>query len=352
MPFTKIWTGATSDLQLATNWQAISVRTSAFRWQPSGSGTSEYYLQTSGGGNPGLQAAPTSVYANGSAVTSGSVGSLAAGRWAYGDNDALGYSTIYIRLSDSTDPDTKAADYVTFYQIPKATENIAFPVSGGLTISSNLDLSAVAIGDFQTAANWKGVIGSQSAWCRIDPDSFLWQGGEGYIDLGAAAIPIRVIDTVKPNAGYQALHLRGSAITVADILGGSVGIAAFSGDTASITTLRMFGKAYALLGAGATVTTIHQRDGQIVVRCSPTTINVRGGDLNLEYAAAPTTINLYSGTLRYGSSGNIGTINQYGGTVDCRASGSTRTIGTHNCYGGTIIDAKEAVTTTTFNDYR
>lgn len=351
MPFTKTWTGVTSDLQLATNWQAISVRNSAFRWQASGSGTSEYYLQTSGGGNPGLQAAPTSVYANGAALTSGTAGSLAASRWAYADNDSLGYSTIYIRLSDSTDPDTKAADFVTFYQIPKATEHVSIPVSGGTSISSNLDLSDVAIGDFRTADRWNGTIGSQSAYCRIDPDFFEWSGGTGYIDLGSAAISVTVNDTAKPATGYSALYLRGSALTVIDVRRGHVGLAALAGELLTATTLRVNGGVL-MIGNGATITNLDIYAGTVDAYNSFTTVNCYGGTLTLLGAAAATTVNLpagSSGKVVWNSSGTIGTLNQYSGTFDERQSGLDRTLTTMNYYGGSWLYNKEAVTHSAVN---
>jgi hypothetical protein len=39
-------------------------------------------------------------------------GTLAAGEWGWGDADGLGFDTLYVRLNDGTDPDTKAVSYV------------------------------------------------------------------------------------------------------------------------------------------------------------------------------------------------------------------------------------------------
>lgn len=98
-------------IALHSNDSTFSVRNTRYAWTVSGSGTSEYYLRTSGSADPDLPE-PTSVKENGSAMTGGTVGTLTAGQWDYGDNDSLGYSTIYVRLTDSTDPDGKALDYV------------------------------------------------------------------------------------------------------------------------------------------------------------------------------------------------------------------------------------------------
>jgi len=89
----------------------ITIRSSAYKWTLSGSGTNEYYLEASAGGDPGINQ-PSSIIENGTAMTAGAVGGLAAGEWAWDDNDTLGYDTVYVRLSDNVDPDTKAANYV------------------------------------------------------------------------------------------------------------------------------------------------------------------------------------------------------------------------------------------------
>jgi len=48
----------------------------------------------------------------------GTLGSLAAGEYGYGDNDSLGYQTMYVRLTATGDPDSQAADFVEarYYQ--------------------------------------------------------------------------------------------------------------------------------------------------------------------------------------------------------------------------------------------
>lgn len=88
-----------------------SIRTSSFQWTASGSGTDEYYLEASGGGDPSITE-PVVVTENGDAMTIGTAGTLAAGRWDWADNDSLGFSTVYVRLTDGADPDSKATDYV------------------------------------------------------------------------------------------------------------------------------------------------------------------------------------------------------------------------------------------------
>jgi hypothetical protein len=95
-----------------TNWDSLVNAT--YEWQLSSHGTNEYYCQLSGGGNPSISwityvsTDGTSAYA-----TKGVVGSLSAGEYAFGNNDSLGFNTIYVRLSDGADPDSKADGFVT-----------------------------------------------------------------------------------------------------------------------------------------------------------------------------------------------------------------------------------------------
>ena len=102
-----------------TNGQALpnitdkSIRSATYKWTLSGSGTNEYYLELAAGGNPGLVNKPFQVVANAAKVNYNAIGALSAGEWGYGNNDTLGYNTVYIRLADGTDPDTKTAGYVS-----------------------------------------------------------------------------------------------------------------------------------------------------------------------------------------------------------------------------------------------
>jgi len=88
-----------------------SIRNAIYKWTISGEGTNEYYLEIAAGGSPGVKASPT-IYVNSVLADKGKLGELAAGDWGWGDNDSLGYYTVYIRLSDGADPDTKAVDYI------------------------------------------------------------------------------------------------------------------------------------------------------------------------------------------------------------------------------------------------
>ena len=91
---------------------SIDVSTASYKWTASGSGTNEYYLEASGGGTPGIsepeQALIDSVRCGDNDKTIPALGSLTDHSFAWGDNDTLGYSTVYIR-DDSGNPDVTGA---------------------------------------------------------------------------------------------------------------------------------------------------------------------------------------------------------------------------------------------------
>lgn len=79
-------------------------------WVQSGSGTNEYYVRTNqGGGDPGFGGITiTSLKEDTNAVTwaAGTIGALGLREYALGDNDGLGYTTLYVRLANEVDPST------------------------------------------------------------------------------------------------------------------------------------------------------------------------------------------------------------------------------------------------------
>lgn len=364
MAFTKTYQGTGStDYSSSLAWALNGLRDSRYAWTASGSGTAEYYVRTAANANPGFVATPPStsgVYLNGTSATKGTLGSLAAGTWGYGDNDALGYSTVYVRTSGGVDPDTLSADYVQFRQIPQAGEYVRIPAgAGSIVTATGLDQSAVAIDGFHVEEGYDGTIGSSTGFLRIsvsDP-TFEFNGiGQAFIDLGATT-GATVHGTASAANGEFGLYLRGSALSLVDVRGGSVGIAALPGETSTVTTLRMSNRGTVVkCGAGVTLTSaLPIFDGSLWLHCNATTITKYGGNVYLREAAAITTVNsLGPGAFSWGSSGNITTYNNRGGSLNMRDSNASRTLTTLNLYttSGTVSYNKEAVTITnhTLND--
>lgn len=353
MPFTKVFGTTDGAYSTATNWKPIDVTNPAYSWTASGSGTNEYYLRTAANGNPGFVAQPDAVYINGSSATEGTAGSLTAGQWDYADNDTLGYSTIYVRLSDGTDPDTKDPFFVKFYQTPRATEHVRFAAdSASVNSATGLDQSGVAIGDFIVEEGYAGSIGGADiGYLYIDPDRCEFNAsGECWIDIGSAAISPQVHGTASPLEGERGLYLRGSAISVLNVTGGSVGLACRPGETSTATTIRVLGSETSLwIGNGVTLTNLHVYAGEVVARGAITTTIIYDGTVTTSENGAMTTVTLHGGEYHYNSTGTITTFHLYGGELDEQSSGAARTISTINYYRGSWTERrnKEAVTHTT-----
>ena len=100
--------------QALPNFTPTSLSASAtYKWTASGSGTGEFYLELAAGGNPGIYPyKPLSIIENSVYLREGFLGFLEASQWGYGDNDTLGYTTIYVRLADNADPDGKAENFL------------------------------------------------------------------------------------------------------------------------------------------------------------------------------------------------------------------------------------------------
>lgn len=356
MPFTKTFGTTSGAYNTETLWLPINIRSSAFAWTASGSGTNEYYVRTAAGGDPGFVASPPTsngVFINGSAATKGTLGSLAAGNWGYGDNDTLGYSTVYVRLSGGGDPDAQVDNHIYFKQMPQAGEHVRFASdSGSIDSATGLDQSAVAIGDFIVERGYAGSIGSATlGYLLIDPDRFEYEGtGEAWLNLTTANIPATIKGTAFASEGYRGLYLKGTALTVLNIMGGSVGLAVRPGEISTATTIRLLGESSSLwIGNGVSLTTLNQYGGDCIQRCGATTVLIYEGSHTSEENGAVTTVNLRGGSYVWKSSGTITNFNIYGGELDMQQSGAARTVTNLNKHRGNyrILRNKEAVTITT-----
>jgi hypothetical protein len=114
LPANTVWEVRTTGAQ--TNgggfcWTPLLVtRPNIYRWTASAGGTDEYYCEAGAGGDPSLTASG-SVTLDGcyNLATEGTAGSLAAGEYDWADNDSLGFTTLYVRLTNGLDPDDMIA---------------------------------------------------------------------------------------------------------------------------------------------------------------------------------------------------------------------------------------------------
>lgn len=353
MAANKTWIGGTDgDYGDALNWLPISIRSSAYSWTVSGSGTGEYYLRTAASGDPGIPEPPYVLQA-GVAMTGGTVGSLTAGQWDYGDNDALGYSTIYVRLTGSGDPDAQLSGHVTYQDIPRTDDDVRIPAASIQAIDEGLDQASVAIGDFIVEEGYNEAIGTNVSGVitnlRIDPNRFEFFGnGASYIDITTAAIPVQVFGTASAVAGARGLYLIGTAISTLSVVSGSVGIAVNHGELSSVTTARIVGPSASVwFGEGCTLTTLENTDGESKVRCAATTITIQGGTVYTEEVGAVTTVTQNAGLFYGNSTGTITTLTGNGGLASFLKNGSSRTITTYAQNPGHDIEYNPNILTIT-----
>jgi len=130
------------------------VSAGVLKWTASGSGTDEYFCELDAGGDPSITL-PDKCYENDVEMYNGAIGTLGLCQWAYGDNDALGFDTVYARLSDGTDPTTKADSYVESAAVVAAASLFR---SGDVGSYIRINEGFVKITSFTSVTVVKGII--------------------------------------------------------------------------------------------------------------------------------------------------------------------------------------------------
>lgn len=101
----------------------LNIPTGQFKLTASVTAANEWRVELVASGNPNLST-PITVFYEGSPLVNGTLGSLTAGQWAYGDNDTLGYSTIYVRLPADANPNNSPYSLVCTYRIQIAMDAV------------------------------------------------------------------------------------------------------------------------------------------------------------------------------------------------------------------------------------
>lgn len=235
---------------------------------------------------------------------------------------------------------------------PTASDNVTIggpgPAQQAASILYGLYQESVEIGAFNVLPEFNGNIGriedGVNFYLVVDPDSFDFRGSGSLnlINLTDAAIAGYIKSAGNPTQGRKAIYLKGSALTTWEIARGSVGIAAFPNETATIGTLLVsYDQNQASdcdieLGSGLSLTTLTQSGGNVLQKCATTTTSVfKGATWRSFGTGAITTLNAY-GTCYPESSGTITTCNHYG-TLDLSGDRTARTISTLNRYPGSVL---------------
>jgi len=174
------------------------------------------------------------------------------------------------------------------------------------------------------------------------------------INFGAVAGTVNVWQTASsPEQDLEAVIIKGSSLTAVNVTRGTVGVAIYGGETATVTTLRVGyqdsveSDAAVRCGAGVTLTTLSMSGGAVQLGAGLTTVTKTGGTLTL-LAGNVTTLTNDAGTVSYRGAGTITTLNVGNDgealfTQDMRS----RTVTDCNVYRGAILrDSFSTVTWT------
>ena len=175
------------------------------------------------------------------------------------------------------------------------------------------------------------------------------------LDVGTVQTALTVVATgAGTDQNLEALLWKGThASNAAAISGGSVGIAVFGAEAATLLTLAIDGGTVRC-GAIATLGTVTNYGGSLLMYGPATTIKSYGGN-TVVMAGNITTLTIVSGSVQYQGAGTIGTtVISTGGVLDLSATPSGRTMTTTTVYSGySLLDPLGTCTWTnpiTFQD--
>lgn len=176
------------------------------------------------------------------------------------------------------------------------------------------------------------------------------------LNTGTDQTAITVHFTAAPiDANSSSFIWKGAnAANTLTVKSGSVAVAPYAGETATIATLNVgyvnnvAGDSNVYLGTGCTLTTITQTGGKLVAQNNATTINLLDGELSMRGAATITTLNIDGGALYDESSGTFTTMNVgSGGGYDASRLLAAKTITTTNLRAGAMLRDPNAKVTFT-----
>jgi hypothetical protein len=122
-------------VDLTATGYTVNIRHVAAQWTKHGATTIYYYVGSI------LDPKPDFVLVNGVAYTEVAWGGVVGGQWAWTDQDGLGYNTVYIKLNDNADPDSKADGYVV------ASYTTSFPLTDWVAGEYPAGGGTIRIGD-------------------------------------------------------------------------------------------------------------------------------------------------------------------------------------------------------------
>lgn len=262
--------------------------------------------------------------------------------------------------------------------IPTAADALYIDSTDVSLLYNLQSLSAVAVTSIDIGQNFTGSIGLPKVNADSSTDyheyrADYWQiqattvnigygtgDGSGLIklDVGSATATTFNVNNSgsATEAGLEAIQLKGTnAANVLNVNKGSVAVAAFPGELATVATLRVgyetsqSSDAAVRCTVGVTLTTINQSGGTLSINGAATTINQTGGILTVDGTGAVTTITLDGASMVYNSSGTITTLTVgVDSTADFAQDMRPKTITNEvNLYGGATLNDPFGILTLT-----
>jgi hypothetical protein len=251
--------------------------------------------------------------------------------------------------------------------VPVSTDDV-FIDNSDVSILYGLDQSAVTLTSLTIRQNFTGEIGlpktNPNGYPEYRDDYLQISGttidigrGDGQgssrlkLDTGSVLAVITIVNTGAPiEDGLGALIWKGTnAGNEVEVIAGSVDIATFGSESATIATLRN-NAGTVFCGPGTSLTQVNLESGRLETSSNITGLTVSSGTFVLTNAATMVTATIAGGTFFHRSKGTITTLNlggPTGATLDCSQDNSPRTITTCNVNAGTtIIDPLRTITYT------
>lgn len=271
------------------------------------------------------------------------------------EDSTLGVITGPASITAPTGPNHwDNADNWSGSTVPVATDDVIFD-HGSVPVKYALDQNAITLTSLTIELGYTGEIGlpetnidagSTASYSeyrdtvhKISATTITIGGGSGNgsgrikIDTGTVNTTINCFGTGQAlETGVPSfLWNSGSATNNINLLKGSIGIAIFSGDTATITNLRIgfltstIGDVTLRCGSGLTITNVTMGGGTVTLESATTLIDMTDGQLTL-LSGAHAALNIDGGTCFYRSSGTL-TQGRVGpdGSLDCSQDPRART---------------------------
>jgi len=247
---------------------------------------------------------------------------------------------------------------------------------GSSDILYGLDQSAVTLTSLSITQNYTGKIGLpevngddpgnvyfeyRDTYLKIKSTTVTIGSGDGNgsgrikLDGSTAQTTLNVLNSGQAaEAGIPSILWKGThASNVANIMRGSVGAAFFSGETATVATLRVgyvenpAGDSRVVCGAGVTLTNVDQSGGTLKIDSATTTFDQTDGQSTI-LSGAHAELNIDGGSCFYRSTGTITTARVGGGAeLDFGRDMRSRTVTNCELHArGTMLDPFKTATFT------